>query len=195
MTNTTQALLDALRRARGALISCNVREGATRGEGRYYFSEDKVKDAMFAINSALAVANAAPVQQDDYFAVHVGQDGAITDLTAGPQAAPVLDVADERVRFEVARHDAWCRMSNLKGFGLDAPRSPKFDEWFEAGWQAALSQPIAKDEPVAGLAFVEHPDGTMTGLIAATNNQLTTLGKEQLIKAARDLGLPPITIE
>ena len=39
----------ALRRAQGALISCTT----LRNDVPYYFSEDKVKDALSAINSAL----------------------------------------------------------------------------------------------------------------------------------------------
>lgn len=58
------------------------------------------------------------------------------DDLARTQTAPMLAPRTEGEEFLRLREQAWREASSLKALGVDAPRSPKFDEWFEAGWRA-----------------------------------------------------------
>ena len=148
MSTTPETLLDSLKKALAPFADAykeGSRSQTLKSESGncvgWHIVTPILTEHFRRAHEVFASANAAPVKHK-VFAIAVHSDGTMTDLSAGPQAAPVLDATGEREAFMRAFPNAhWLE-------GESYPRQTwAIEKW--QGWEArsALSQTIAEEEP------------------------------------------------
>lgn len=115
--------------------ACQIDEGKLRdleSELRRYREEDTdLHREMFGMKSRHATA-----------LLRAEEAGYAKGIVAQLEAAKIAEPSNQATYpdFVSARDAAWHCMSKLRVGGIDTPRSPKFDEWFEAGWLANVAR-------------------------------------------------------